>query len=99
MTTSEQERQKSGLKTLLGLLPFLSPYKLQFVIAGLALVVAAGSTLAIPYAFRQMIDQGFGAGSAEHINQYFLALFGVACVTWRFRLPPASIQCHGWVSA
>jgi ATP-binding cassette subfamily B protein len=78
--TTEQERKKSGLKTLLGLLPFLSPYKLQFVIAGLALVVAAGSTLAIPYAFRQMIDQGFGAGSAEHINQYFLALFGVACV-------------------
>lgn len=78
--TTEQERKKSGLKTLLGLLPFLSPYKPQFLIAGLALVIAAGSTLAIPYAFRQMIDNGFSAGSVEHINQYFLALFGVACV-------------------
>lgn len=79
-TEQEQKPQRSGLKTLLGLAPFLAPYKRQFAAAGLALTIAAGSTLAIPYAFRQMIDQGFGAGSAEHINQYFLALFGVACV-------------------
>jgi ATP-binding cassette subfamily B protein len=81
-----QERQKSSLKTLLGLYPFLAPYKMRFVVASLALLVAAGATLAIPYAFRQMIDLGFGAGNTggvanlEHINRYFLALFGVACV-------------------
>ena len=83
MTTTDSEQKepkRSSLKTLLGLLPFLSPYKLQFLVAGLALLIAAGATLAIPYAFRQMIDLGFGAGSAEHINRYFLALFGVACV-------------------
>ncbi len=75
--------RKSSLVTLKGLVPFLAPYKLQFLLAGVALVVAAGATLAIPYAFKQMIDLGFGAAgsrSAEHIDLYFLALFGVALV-------------------
>ena len=80
-TTITQEPKKSALKTLAGLFPFLMPYKRQFALAGLALLVAAGATLAVPYAFRQMIDFGFGgAGSSEHINNTFLALFGVACV-------------------
>ena len=68
---------------LAGLLPFLAPYKRQFVLAGIALLVAAGATLAIPYAFKQMIDLGFGAAgvkSPEHIDLYFLGLFGVSCV-------------------
>ncbi len=68
---------------LKGLLPFLAPYKKQFVLAGIALVVAAASTLAIPYAFRRMIDVGFGTKGAQagaHIDLYFIALFGVACV-------------------
>ncbi|MFZ6742190.1 ABC transporter transmembrane domain-containing protein [Undibacterium sp. JH2W] len=74
--------QRSSLQTLKGLLPFLTPYKMQFVLAGIALLVAAGATLAIPYAFRQMIDLGFGAGdrSIKHVDLTFIALFGVACV-------------------
>ena len=75
--------RKSALAALRGLLPFLAPYKKQFLLAGLALLVAAGATLAVPYAFKQMIDLGFGAtgtSSTAHINLYFLALFGVACV-------------------
>src|SRR5258708_31302015 len=75
--------RKSSLATLKGLLPFLSPYKRQFVLAGIALLVAAGATLAIPYAFKQMIDLGFGAAgskSIQHVDLYFLALFGVASV-------------------
>ncbi|MES2036305.1 MAG: ABC transporter transmembrane domain-containing protein [Pseudomonadota bacterium] len=74
--------QRSSLQTLKGLLPFLTPYKMQFVLAGIALLVAASATLAIPYAFRQMIDLGFGAGdrSIKHVDLTFIALFGVACV-------------------
>src|SRR6202171_5175076 len=75
--------RKSSLATLKGLLPFLAPYKRQFVMAGFALVIAAGATLAIPYAFKQMIDLGFGAAgskSIQHVDLYFLALFGVAGV-------------------
>jgi len=82
-TIDSRPAAKSSLATLRGLVPFMTPYKLRFLIAGIALIVAAGATLAIPYAFRQMIDLGFGAAgmkSASHIDMYFLALFGVACV-------------------
>jgi ATP-binding cassette subfamily B protein len=54
---------KGTLSALRGLLPFLRPYRRQFVLAAIALVVAAGATLAIPYAFKQMIDHGFGAAA------------------------------------
>ncbi|KIF80916.1 ABC transporter transmembrane domain-containing protein [Noviherbaspirillum autotrophicum] len=83
---NSKEQPKGRLATLRGLQPFLAPYKKQFVLAGIALVIAAGATLAIPYAFKQMIDAGFGAAgaagakNAAHIDLYFIALFGVACV-------------------
>jgi ATP-binding cassette subfamily B protein len=82
-TSAPEVPKKSSLATLRGLVPFLAPYKRQFLMAGIALVVAASATLAIPYAFKQMIDLGFGAAgskSAEHVDLYFLALFGVASV-------------------
>ena len=81
--TLARKPQKSSLTTLKGLLPFLAPYKREFIFAGIALLVAAGAMLAIPYAFRQMIDLGFGAAGSQsirHVDLYFLALFGVACV-------------------
>jgi ATP-binding cassette subfamily B protein len=89
--TQAAERPKDGkaarkgtLAALAGLLPFLRPYRRQFVLAGIALLVAAGATLAIPYAFKQMIDHGFGAAaggrSIQNVNATFLALFGVAAV-------------------
>ena len=83
-SSTDKEPVKGSLSTLLGLFPFLRPYKRQFLLAGLALIVAAGATLAIPYAFRQMIDLGFtgdaGGKNITHIDLYFLALFGVACI-------------------
>ena len=78
------DRPKSSLATLRGLMQFLTPYRTQFILAGVALLIAASATLAIPYAFKQMIDLGFGAAgigsSSRHIDFYFLALFGVAAV-------------------
>ncbi|RXZ33385.1 ATP-binding cassette domain-containing protein [Oxalobacteraceae bacterium CAVE-383] len=78
------ERPKSSLATLRGLMQFLAPYRKQFILAGIALLIAAAATLTIPYAFKQMIDLGFGAAgigsSSHHIDLYFLALFGVAAV-------------------
>jgi ATP-binding cassette, subfamily B, bacterial len=74
---------KSSLAALKGLMPFMKPYKRHFVLAGIALLVAAAATLVIPYAFRQMIDLGFttvGSGNSAHVDRYFLALFAVACV-------------------
>ena len=82
-TITAPASKKTSLATLAGLLPFLSPYKRQFILAAIALVVAASATLAIPYAFKQMIDVGFGSAgstSTKHVDLYFIALFGVACV-------------------
>lgn len=82
-TTIAKSREKGSLATLTALLPFLLPYRQRFLMAGIALLVAAGATLTIPFAFRQMIDLGFGAAgvaSTAHIDWYFLALFGVACI-------------------
>jgi ATP-binding cassette subfamily B protein len=80
----QSERGKSSLATLRGLLPFLKPYRRQFMVAGVALLVAACATLAIPAAFKQMIDLGFGpaagARGITNVNTTFLALFGVASV-------------------
>ena len=77
-------RAKSSLATLKGLLPFLRPYRRQFLLAAIALLVAASATLAIPAAFKQMIDLGFGPAAGErsirNVNTTFLALFGVATV-------------------
>ncbi|HEY0846015.1 MAG TPA: ABC transporter transmembrane domain-containing protein [Noviherbaspirillum sp.] len=80
-----RELTKGSLATLRELAPFLAPYKRQFMLAGIALLVAAGATLAVPFAFKQMIDVGIGAAisgttSGTHIDAYFLALFGVATV-------------------
>ena len=90
-TTPPDISRKGSLAALKGLLPFLAPYRRQFFLAGIALLFAAGATLAIPAAFKQMIDHGFGAAGAgagagaggqsiEHVDAVFLALFGVAAV-------------------
>ncbi len=64
------------LVALSGLWPFLRPYRRQVALAFLLLCAASVVMLAVPLAVRQLIDHGFVAGAA--VNQYFLALFGIA---------------------
>ena len=45
-------------QSLSGLWPFVRPYKGRIALAGLFLLLAAGATLAFPWALRQLIDQG-----------------------------------------
>lgn len=68
------------LSPLLGLLPFLRPYRGRWLLTFIALSVAAGATLALPVAFRYLIDLGFRPGAQDHIDRYFLALFAVSMV-------------------
>jgi len=68
------------LSPLLGLAPFLKPYWLRWIWTFLALIVAAGTTLTLPVAFRYLIDSGFSSGKSEHIDHYFLALFGLSVI-------------------
>ena len=82
--TASSAPAKGSLAAFKGLFPFLRPYRRQFILAGIALLFAAGATLAIPAAFKQMIDLGFGAAAGAHsiknVDATFLALFGVATV-------------------
>ncbi|PUE09276.1 ABC transporter [Limnohabitans sp. T6-5] len=65
--------------SLSGLLPFLKPYRWALAAAGVFLLLAAGTTLAFPWALRQLIDQGLAAGvSSDHLAQDFMLLFAVA---------------------
>ena len=74
----EEERQKSKqVGALAGLWPFVRPYKLMLIAAGIALVLTAGISLILPLAVRRVVD-GFGSSATELLDQYFLAAFAVA---------------------
>jgi ATP-binding cassette subfamily B protein len=72
------------LQPLRGLLPFVAPYRAQIALALLFLLLAAGTTLALPYAVRVLVDQGLAGPDAElgarlvAIRRYFGLLFAVA---------------------
>ncbi len=61
-------------------MPFLAPYKGMMAFALFALLVAAAAMLALPLALKLVIDNGFSAGSAQTINQYFLGLLVAAAI-------------------
>jgi ATP-binding cassette subfamily B protein len=68
------------VSVLAQLLPFCRPYAGRFALAGAFLVAAAAATLAIPWAFRNLIDFGFTAGrDTAAIDRHFIALFAIAC--------------------
>ena len=69
----------SSPQSLSGLLPFVQPYKGRIALAGLFLLLAAGTTLAFPWALRLLIDQGLsGPDSGAKLAGQFAQLFGVA---------------------
>ena len=68
-------------------MPYLAPYGVQIALAMLFLLLAAGATLALPYAVKLLVDGGFAAPAAAALGQrlasireYFLLLFCVAVV-------------------
>ena len=67
-----------NLRPLLRLFPFLKPYRRMVIGAGAALLVAAAATLAIPLAFREVIDHGFSSDNPELISRTFLFCIALA---------------------
>jgi ATP-binding cassette, subfamily B, bacterial len=73
-----EEREKSKkVGSLRGLIPFLKPYRMLIVLAGLALVTTASLSLLLPLAVRRVVD-GFSADRATQMDQYFGAAIGIA---------------------
>lgn len=80
MTEPVAERPAQRLSKLRLVWNFASAYPAQIAAALAALVVAATSTLAIPRAFKLVVDQGFGAEQAASIAPYFYGMFGIVAV-------------------
>ncbi|MEI6000089.1 ATP-binding cassette domain-containing protein [Paraburkholderia bengalensis] len=78
---------------LLALFPFLRPYASRWALALFALLTSAGATLALPVAFKFLIDRGFASGDRTHIDRYFIALFVVSLI-----LAAATALRFYWVS-
>jgi ATP-binding cassette, subfamily B, bacterial len=68
------------LKPLAALAPFVRPHRGLILLALLALLVAAGASLILPVAARQVIDHGFHGGAAAQVSRYFLGLLAVTTV-------------------
>lgn len=63
---------------------YASQYPLQVVIAAIALAVAALSTLAIPWQFKEMIDSGFVADGGDvtpHFRLFYIIVILLALAT------------------
>jgi ATP-binding cassette subfamily B protein len=67
--------------TSLGLLlPYLRPYRLRTFWAGVALLTASTSILALGQGIRRLIDHGFASGSEAHLDHAALAMATVVAV-------------------
>jgi ATP-binding cassette subfamily B protein len=80
MITTETPRSSRRIGALRGLWPFLQPHRALAIGWLVFLGLSSGASLALPLAFRHIIDQGFGHSSQAVINETFIALFGVALV-------------------
>src|SRR5574337_761992 len=74
------------LSAFRGLWPFLWPYRGRIALAFALLCLGSATLLAVPLAFRDLVDAGFGPGVPPRsgllgglsVDGHFLALFGLA---------------------
>jgi len=79
-TPADTPRPARRLGSLRLMWPFVKPHRALALGWLLFLALSSGASLALPMAFRHIIDQGFGHSSLSVINGTFIALFGVALV-------------------
>jgi ATP-binding cassette subfamily B protein len=77
---ASQRAKSRSLKPLRRLMPFLFRYRIQMLVAGVFLVLAAASTLVVPVAVRRVIDHGFSGENAAFVDQYFSVMMVVVVV-------------------
>lgn len=76
----EHQPPKGKMKNLKTLWSFVRPYKYQLFMASLFLLIAAGTSLAIPRAMGDIVDKEFTSQRAELVNDYFLILVVIVIV-------------------
>lgn len=75
---ADKQARRRNLRPLAQLWPYLTRYKPQLFGAIFFLLLAAGTTLTLPVAVRNVIDQGFIENNASFVGNYFSALVIVA---------------------
>jgi len=84
MATNPQSRPKGrSVKSLRMIWSFTSRYPGRIAAAALALAVAAGATISIPWGFKLVIDKGFGSGArgnAQSMAPWFEGLLAIVAV-------------------
>lgn len=78
--TSKETAGRPRLRPLLGLVPYVARYRGRALLALVALVIAALTTLAVPLAVRRMIDFGFSPEGVAMINSYFSVMIAIVAV-------------------
>src|ERR1700677_1140681 len=73
-------KARASLGALRPLLPYALRHRGRIALGFVALIVASGATLAVPFAVRRMIDNGFSEGRVGLIHAYFIAMIGVVAV-------------------
>lgn len=76
----EHQPPKGKLQNLKTLWAFVKPYKFQLFMATFFLLIAAGTSLAIPRAMGDIVDKEFTAQRAELVNDYFIILVAIVVV-------------------
>ena len=84
MATNPQSRPKGrSVKSLRMIWSFTSRYPGRIAAAALALAIAAGATISIPWGFKLVIDKGFGSGArgnAQSMAPWFEGLLAIVAV-------------------
>ncbi len=75
--------RNARLRPLLALVPYIARYRGRALLALVALIVAAMTTLVVPVAVRRIIDFGFTSEGIAMINSYFSMMIGVVAVLAR----------------
>jgi ATP-binding cassette subfamily B protein len=71
---------RSKLRPLMALVPYVARYRGRAILALISLTVAAITTLVVPIAVRRMIDFGFSPEGIAMINSYFSVMIAVVAV-------------------
>jgi ATP-binding cassette subfamily B protein len=74
----KEREQRGDWRQLARLGRFLVPYRRRVAGAVVALLTAAASVLALGQGLRHVVDQGFGSGDPQLLNEALAALIGVA---------------------
>ena len=77
-SSNGEEKTRRSVRPLATLFPYLARYRGHVLAALIALLGAAGATLAVPLAVRRMIDNGFTGSDPAFIDKYFAMLLVVA---------------------